>query len=62
MHTPDTALEALCPVCDAPVGVAADVVVAEIIVCRECGTDLEVTGLDPLQLAEAPMEAEDWGE
>ncbi len=62
MQVPDTVREAACPVCDAPVGIPADAVVAEIVPCRECGSDLEVTGLEPLCLAEAPMEAEDWGQ
>ena len=29
---------------------------------RECGVDLEITGLDPAAVALAPMEQEDWGE
>lgn len=62
MQAPDTVREASCPVCDAAVAVAPDVVVAEIVACRECGSDLEVTNIEPLRLAEAPMEAEDWGQ
>jgi alpha-aminoadipate carrier protein LysW len=30
--------------------------------CPDCGVDLEVTSLDPLELALAPEEEEDWGE
>jgi len=34
----------------------------EIIVCPDCGIDLEVVALDPPAVELAPMEAEDWGE
>jgi alpha-aminoadipate/glutamate carrier protein LysW len=51
-----------CPICDASVALAPGVVVSEIIKCRECGSDIEVRGLSPVELAEAPMEEEDWGE
>ena len=34
----------------------------EIIVCPDCGVELEVISVDPLVLEMAPEEAEDWGE
>jgi alpha-aminoadipate carrier protein LysW len=34
----------------------------EIVVCPDCGVDLEVMGIDPIELELAPQEAEDWGE
>ena len=34
----------------------------EIIICPECGLEMEVIEIEPLQLAEAPEEEEDWGE
>ena len=34
----------------------------EIVQCPDCGVDLEVVSLEPLQLAPAPEEEEDWGE
>jgi alpha-aminoadipate/glutamate carrier protein LysW len=34
----------------------------EIVECPECGVELEVIGTDPLTLAPAPEEEEDWGE
>jgi len=50
-----------CPECFA--AVTLDKVMRnEIVQCRDCGTDLEVTGLDPLTLELAPEEEEDWGE
>ncbi|HEY9077720.1 MAG TPA: lysine biosynthesis protein LysW [Anaerolineaceae bacterium] len=50
-----------CPECDAEIDLAG-VVVNEIIVCPDCGVDLEVIDLDPPTLELAPMEEEDWGE
>ncbi len=54
-------ITANCPECDAEI-VLEDVVQGEIIVCPECGVDLEVISLDPPALELAPMEQEDWGE
>ncbi len=51
-----------CPICDAVLILSNSTVVSEIVSCTECGSDIEVKGLDPLELAEAPMEEEDWGE
>ena len=40
-----------------------NVTAGEIVVCPDCGVDLEVTAVEPaLALALAPQEAEDWGE
>jgi alpha-aminoadipate carrier protein LysW len=50
-----------CPECFGEVQLK-DVMASEIVQCAECGTDLEVTGLDPLALEAAPEEEEDWGE
>ena len=51
-----------CPVCDATISFADDAVVGELLECPDCGTELEVTGLDPAALSEAPQTEEDWGE
>jgi alpha-aminoadipate/glutamate carrier protein LysW len=51
-----------CPECDAQVMLEAGTEVGEIIVCPDCGVDLEVTALDPAAVQLAPMEQEDWGE
>ena len=51
-----------CPVCGASVDVAADAVVAELMECPDCGTELEVLGLEPPELGEAPATEEDWGQ
>ena len=34
----------------------------EILVCDDCGAELEILSLEPLSLALAPQESEDWGE
>ena len=39
-----------CPECDADVHVDLDTDKGEIVSCEECGTDLEVVGLDPVEL------------
>ena len=52
---------AQCPECEAELSLE-DVVQGEIVVCSDCGVDLEVTSLAPLTLELAPMEEEDWGE
>ena len=50
-----------CPECDAEIELQ-DVVQGEIVVCPDCGVDLEVINLDPVTLELAPLEEEDWGE
>ena len=34
----------------------------ELIVCPECGTEMEVVSINPPKLELAPSEEEDWGE
>ena len=51
-----------CPECEAEMELAAGTEVGEIIVCSDCGVDLEVIGLDPAAVQLAPREQEDWGE
>jgi len=50
-----------CPECEAALELE-NVLVGEIVVCPDCGVDLEVISLEPLQVELAPMEEEDWGE
>ena len=52
----------VCPVCDANVTLADDAVSGELMECEECGSELEVTSVDPPTVAEAPESEEDWGE
>lgn len=51
-----------CVICGAELSLPKDVVVGELISCEACGLDLEVTGIDPFIIEEAPQEEEDWGE
>jgi alpha-aminoadipate carrier protein LysW len=39
-----------CPECDADVHVDTDAEKNDIVSCDDCGTDLEVVGLDPVEL------------
>ncbi len=55
-------MSAICPECEAALQLE-NVIAGEIIVCPDCGVDLEVTAVSPaVALALAPQEAEDWGE
>jgi alpha-aminoadipate carrier protein LysW len=54
-------LKGACPVCDGTMSIKGGVV-SEIVSCPDCGSELEIRALDPLELAEAPVEEEDWGE
>jgi len=51
-----------CLECGAELELEADVEVGEIVVCPDCGVELEVTSLDPIALDLAPEVEEDWGE
>jgi len=54
---------AVCPECEADVEIDEyDVDKGEVISCPECGIELEVVGLAPLQLDVAPQDEEDWTE
>ena len=52
----------VCPECEAEVTLDAGTEVGEILVCPDCGVDLEVISLEPGAVQLAPMEQEDWGE
>jgi alpha-aminoadipate carrier protein LysW len=62
IHEEEHTMTANCPECDATITLAADVVEGEIIVCPDCAVELEVTRVDPVELALAPEVGEDWGE
>jgi alpha-aminoadipate/glutamate carrier protein LysW len=55
-------MNATCPECNADVALAADTLESEIVVCPDCGAELEVISVDPPELALAPEVEEDWGE
>jgi alpha-aminoadipate/glutamate carrier protein LysW len=51
-----------CTECGAVLDVPADVMQGEILPCADCGAELEVISVEPLELEPAPLEMEDWGE
>ena len=53
---------AVCLECEAIITLEEDTEENEIVVCPDCGIDLEVVSLSPPILELAPMEEEDWGE
>jgi alpha-aminoadipate carrier protein LysW len=53
---------AVCVVCEGSVALPENVLVGEILLCGDCGTELEVVSLDPVAVEEAPQVQEDWGE
>ncbi len=57
-----TATVATCPECGADVTLGVKVEKGEIVQCGDCGAELEVIKLEPLELVLAPEEEEDWGE
>lgn len=50
-----------CPECAADLELA-NVIVGEIVQCNDCSAELEILSTEPLSLALAPNEEEDWGE
>lgn len=55
-------MSGICPECEATVDLADDTIKGELVMCPECGAELEVIELDPVVLDLAPEEEEDWGE
>lgn len=50
----------LCPECDNPLEIDVDLVdEGEVITCDECGTDLEIVSLEPIQVAPVDTEGYD---
>ncbi len=54
--------EAECPECAGKVTLALNAEAGEIVSCPDCGSKLEVTGLNPAAVQKAPEVQEDWGE
>ncbi len=50
---------AVCPECAAEIHVGEEVDKGEIVICEECEVQLEVVGLDPIELDLAPEEEEE---
>jgi len=51
-----------CPECAAELNLATDVEEGEIVVCPDCGVELEVMSVNPITIELAPEVEEDWGE
>lgn len=51
-----------CPECGASVALPANAMQNELIPCSDCGTELEIISLNPVELDRAPETQEDWGE
>ncbi|MFV2045005.1 MAG: lysine biosynthesis protein LysW [Anaerolineales bacterium] len=54
--------EIVCVECGAEIPLDDDVIQHEILPCPDCGVELEVMSLSPVQVALAPEVEEDWGE
>jgi len=57
----EVTMTANCPECEAEITMAKPLR-GEIVVCPDCGAELEVTSENPLAFDLAPQEEEDWGE
>lgn len=51
-----------CLVCAGDVELPEDVMENELIICGDCGSELEVISLNPVEVDLAPEVEEDWGE
>ena len=59
----EVAFMAVCPECEADIEIDEyDVDKGEIISCPECGVELEVVGLSPLELDVASHDDDEWEE
>ncbi|MBL8759899.1 MAG: lysine biosynthesis protein LysW [Phycisphaerae bacterium] len=60
--TPQTAPSVECTECAATIALQRPPLCGEIVRCRECQAELEVTSVTPLRVELAPEVEEDWGE
>ncbi len=51
-----------CPICANDIEYYADTILGEILECFDCGSELEVTGINPDSVEVAPEPDEDWGQ
>lgn len=51
-----------CDTCGGDIELFEQPLLGELIDCTTCGAELEVTGLEPVEVRAAPELAEDWGE
>jgi alpha-aminoadipate carrier protein LysW len=62
LHSAEEKRMTMCPECDGQLRIPEDAMQGEIIPCADCGAELEVLSLDPLEVGLAPEVQEDWGE
>jgi len=48
-----------CPVCAAEIDIAENVSAGELVICGNCGAELELLGTDPVTLIKAPSASPD---
>jgi alpha-aminoadipate carrier protein LysW len=51
-----------CIECGAELNLPGHVIQGEILLCADCGAELEVLSVEPLTVELAPRTMEDWGE
>ena len=51
-----------CPECEGAVQIPAEPLQGEVLPYDDCGAELEVVGVAPVELGVAPEVQEDWGE
>ena len=49
----ESIIMAECPICRGEVEIEEDTLLGELVECPDCGTELEVTGVDPFTVDEA---------
>ena len=52
----------ICIECGTTIPLGDGIILGEIAPCPDCGVELEVMNLDPLEVCLAPEVEEDWGE
>lgn len=60
--TPQSAPSIECPECAGAITLQRAPLCGEVVRCRECQAELEVTSVAPLRVELAPEVEEDWGE
>ena len=55
-------MNAECPECGGTITFKNPPMPNELVTCPDCGADLAVMSIEPIDVQLAPTEAEDWGE
>lgn len=51
-----------CPDCSAEIRLSEEAIIGEFLICLNCGVELEIMGLGPIELSLAPEEEEASGD